>query len=370
MGKISEANVFSTSSAGSEDYKPFQALDIAQIALESANIGIWIIDLSSRAFQASPRTKELFSYTPEKEMSFDDAMSRIPEKYRPGVVGAIENASTRRENFAIEFPLTGIGKEKQKWLSMLGGSSNTDKNSCYFSGIIMDITEQKNNDLRKSKFIGMVSHELKTPLTALKAYIQMLNTWAKKQKDNFTIGALSKVERQVKKMLNMINGLLNLSGAESGKIHLIKQDFFMNELISEVIEETQFITSSDNIVMVNCKAVNVHADREKIEQVIINLLSNAAKYSEKDSPIQISCFQTENQVQVNIKDKGMGIEPANIETLFDPHYRVERKETQKISGFGIGLYLCSEIIKRHNGKIWVESAIGKGSTFMFTLPLT
>jgi signal transduction histidine kinase len=234
----------------------------------------------------------------------------------------------------------------------------------------MDFTEQKHNDLRKSRFIGIVSHELKTPLTALKAYIQMLNTWAKKQKDHFTIGALSKAERQVKKMLNMINGLLNLSGAESGEIHLNKQDFLMNDLIREVIEETQFITASDNIILVPFETVKVNADQEKIEQVLINLLSNAAKYSGKDTLIEISCVQSKDSLQLNVKDFGMGIKPENIELLFDPHYRVESKETEKISGFGIGLYLCAEIIKRHNGKIWVESELGKGSTFMFTLPLS
>jgi signal transduction histidine kinase len=93
-----------------------------------------------------------------------------------------------------------------------------------------------------------------TPLTALKAYVQMLSNWAKKQKDSFTIGTLSKVEKQVKKMLNMINSLLNLSGAEAGKIHLTKQEFLLEELISEVIEETLFITSSHRIVLLPCEA--------------------------------------------------------------------------------------------------------------------
>lgn len=369
MDETSETNGLPKSAAEPGHEGPFQTLDVAHIALESANIGIWIIDLATRAFLPSPRTKELFGYPPDNEMSFDAAMSKIPGKYKQKVAAAIENAFTKRGNFSIEFPITVFGNNKYKWLSILGGCS-TDESTSYFSGVVLDITEQKNNELRKSKFIGMVSHELKTPLTALKAYIQMLNTWAIKQKDHFTIGALSKVEKQVKKMLNMINGLLNLSGAESGKIHLNKQDFLLNELISEVIEETQFITSSDNIIMIPGETVKVHADREKIEQVIINLLSNAAKYSDKNSPIEISCSLIENWVQVTIKDTGMGIEPENIEKLFDPHYRVERKETENIPGFGIGLYLCAEIIKRHKGKIWVESETGKGSKFMFTLPVS
>ncbi|MDB5136394.1 MAG: hypothetical protein JWP37_2997 [Mucilaginibacter sp.] len=136
-----------------------------------------------------------------------------------------------------------------------------------------------------------------------------------------------------------------------------------------MIEETLFITASDSIVLVPYETIEVHADQEKIEQVLINLLSNAAKYSGKNSPIEISCHKIHNKVQISIKDSGMGIGPENIEKLFDPHYRVKSKETEKISGFGIGLYLCSEIVKRHHGKIWVESEIGNGSVFSFTLPL-
>lgn len=369
MDKASETKIVTKSGSEPDIYKPFQTLDVAQIALEATNIGIWIIDITTKAFLPSPCTKELFGFTTRDEMSFDDALSQIPEKHRSGVVAAVENAFTKRTSFSVQFPVASAGEKKHKWLSFIGGCSNKDEGTCYFSGIVMDITEQVHNDQRKSKFIGMVSHELKTPLTALKAYIQMLNNWAKKQKDQFTIGTLSKVEKQVKKMLNMINGLLSLSGAEAGKIHLNKQDFLLDELISEVIEETQFITSLDNIVFVPCGEVKVCADREKIEQVIINLLSNAAKYSDKDSLIEISCLQIRNKVQVNIKDNGIGIRPENIEKLFDPHYRVESKETEKISGFGIGLYLCAEIIKRHKGKISVESVPGKGSAFMFTLPL-
>jgi signal transduction histidine kinase len=103
--------------------------------------------------------------------------------------------------------------------------------------------------------------------------------------------------------------------------------------------------------------------------VLVNLLSNAAKYSSQDAPIEIECLKKGSIVEVSIKDEGLGIASADIDKLFLPHYRVESKETEKITGFGIGLYLCSEIIQRHKGKIWAESELGKGSTFKFTLPI-
>ncbi|MFA6082847.1 ATP-binding protein [Mucilaginibacter sp.] len=352
-----------------ETNEPFLTLDIAQMALDSANVGIWILHATSWNFLPSTRTKALFGFLPEEEMSFDDALLKVDDKHRRAVLAAVEKAIKQHSNLYVECPVISPTEKKNRWLSITGGFSTSDLTNSYFSGIVVDITEQKQNDLRRSKFIGMVSHELKTPLTALKAYVQMLNNWAKKQKDSFTIGALSKVEKQVKKMLNMINSLLNLSGAEAGKIHLNKQEFDMDELIREVIDETLFITSSHNITIAPGDRVRVNADRDKIEQVMVNLLSNAAKYSGKEEPIEVACTKEENTLTVSIHDQGMGISPDDIEKLFLPHYRAETRETEKIAGFGIGLYLCSEIIHRHKGKIWVESEPGHGSTFKFTLPI-
>ncbi|OKS86738.1 PAS domain-containing sensor histidine kinase [Mucilaginibacter polytrichastri] len=345
------------------------SLDFAKMALESANVGIWVMDAESRNFTPSDRTKELFGFASHEEMSFDDAVSRIAEKPRQAFLSIVDNAFKLRTSFYAECPVVIPPDRKTEWLSVTGGFNTSDKTNNYFSGIIVNITEQKQNDLRRSKFIGIVSHELKTPLTALKAYVQMLNTWAKKQKDNFSLGALSKVDRQVKKMLNMINSLLNLSSAEAGKIHLNKQAFSVNDLIHQVIEETMFVTSSHNITIDECPDVNIIADRDKIEQVIVNLLSNAAKYSGKDEPIEVACTIENNAITISISDKGMGISQEDIEKLFLPNYRAETKEIEKIAGFGIGLYLCSEIITQHNGRIWVESALGQGSTFSFSLPL-
>src|ERR1700710_967639 len=254
--------------AGADE--PFQSIDVARVALESANVGIWILDAASRKFLPSARTKALFGFLPEEEMSFEAALLKVADKHRRTVLSMMEDAISQHTNVYIECPVVTPAEHKHRWLSITGGFSTSDASNSYFSGIVVDITEQKQIDLRKSKFIGMVSHELKTPLTALKAYVQMLNTWAKKQKDNFTIGALSKVDKQVRKMLNMINSLLNLSGAEAGKIHLNKQEFILDELINEVIDETLFITSTHQIVMSPCDTIRVNADRDKIEQVIVN----------------------------------------------------------------------------------------------------
>lgn len=170
-------------------------------------------------------------------------------------------------------------------------------------------------------------------------------------------------------MTNMINGFLNISRLESGKIQIVKQPFLMGDLIREVISEIN-LTGADHILEFQpCEKLVVEADRDKISSVLVNLLSNAVKYSPKGTPIRVDCLQEQWEVKVSIQDEGLGIKAEDCIHIFDRYYRVENNRTQHISGFGIGLYLSAEIIRRHDGRIWVESKLGKGSVFYFTLPL-
>jgi signal transduction histidine kinase len=148
-----------------------------------------------------------------------------------------------------------------------------------------------------------------------------------------------------------------------------KEIFELDELIKEVIDETKTTTSSHSLNFIECDPVEVFADRGKIASVISNLLSNAIKYSPAGRNIEIQCEAKGDQVLVSVKDEGIGVKPQDKERLFDRYYRVTNTNTTHISGFGIGLYLCAEIINYHSGKIWVESEDGKGSTFYFSLPI-
>jgi PAS domain S-box-containing protein len=237
------------------------------------------------------------------------------------------------------------------------------------SKIARDITEKKQDETRKSDFIGMVSHELKTPLTSLNAIIQVANAKLKNSEDNFLVGAMQKAGVQVKRMSTMINGFLNVSRLESASLLIDKQTFQLQELIADVAEEIMFTISSHHISFIPCSPVQVFADQDKISSVISNLIGNAVKYSPNGTAIKISCAVDKRQVVVSFKDEGIGIKPEDTGKIFDRYYRVEGADTKHISGFGIGLYLSAEIIRRHEGSIWVESESGQGSTFYFSLPL-
>lgn len=237
------------------------------------------------------------------------------------------------------------------------------------SKIARDITERKLDENRKNDFIGMVSHELKTPLTSLSAILQVAKAKLNKTDDAFLSGAMQKANHQVKRMSTMINGFLNISRLESGKIQIDKRLFNIEALIHEVVDEMKVTATTHTINAVECDAVEVNADQEKIQSVISNLISNAVKYSPNGTVIYIACKNTGKEAIVSVRDEGIGIQPTDAEKIFDRYYRVENGNTQHISGFGIGLYLSAEIIERHGGRIWVESESGKGSTFYFSLPL-
>ncbi|GAB3907086.1 PAS domain-containing sensor histidine kinase [Mucilaginibacter boryungensis] len=237
------------------------------------------------------------------------------------------------------------------------------------SKIARDITEKKLEEQRKNDFIGMVSHELKTPLTSLSAIVQMAHSKLRHSEDPFLTKAMENANRQVKRMTRMINGFLNVSRLEAGKLLIEKQPFDLEELLQEIVAETRLTISTHNFNLEGCKDIIVNADWDKISSVVSNLIGNAIKYSPKGKLIDIYCKVESGSVIVSVKDEGMGIKPQDISRIFDRYYRVETDNTRHISGFGVGLYLSAEIIRRHGGEIWVESESGKGSTFYFSLPL-
>lgn len=247
---------------------------------------------------------------------------------------------------------------------------DAQRNIIGLSKIARDITEKKQEEQRKNDFIGMVSHELKTPLTSLSAIIQVATSKLKDGGDEFLTGAMENAGRQIKKMTGMINGFLNISRLESGQLLIEKEPFRLDLLLLEILEETKLTVGSHAFNLDGCNNIIVNADRDKISSVISNLISNAVKYSPRGKLIDIRCQLEKEAVIVSIKDEGIGIKPSDIDRVFDRYYRVENSDLRHVSGFGIGLYLSAEIIKRHNGKIWAESKNGKGTTFYFSLPLT
>jgi len=220
---------------------------------------------------------------------------------------------------------------------------------------------------KKDEFIGLASHELKTPLASINGYLQILNRLIKDETPQKFLG---KASLQIRKLTSLVNDLLDVSKIEAGKLKLTIANFELRNIIEDSIELIKNTTDVYDIVLLESPvSCPVEGDSQRIEQVVINLLSNAIKYSPGANRVEVKFFQQEDKVLVGIKDFGLGIPADKINNLFSRFYRVD-EATPNISGLGIGLYLSHEIITRHNGTIWVESELGKGSTFWFSLPGT
>jgi len=346
-----------------------KAKDILKIAMDASEMGSWNIDIESKKVLLSERAQQIYELE-SNTLSLDEAKSLISAENLSFLTSNIRKALHNKEAFNIEYQININGiKTKTKWLRTAGKAYyNEQGKGVYIAGAVLDITEHKQDEIRKNDFIGMVSHELKTPLTALNAYVQLLQFKLKETGNDFTTETLEKINVQLKRMWLMIDGFLNVSLLESGKIQLNKTDFDLVDLIKTIAEENRVILPSHFIQVIGPEGLIVNADKEKIGNVVNNLISNAAKYSKKESLIAIKCEKRTGEFVVSVEDEGIGIKENDIPKLFERFFRVESLSTQTIAGFGVGLYICAEVIERHRGKIWAESKFGKGSTFYFSLP--
>ncbi len=234
---------------------------------------------------------------------------------------------------------------------------------------VLDITERKRLEQRKDEFIGIASHELKTPLTSIKGYVQILERIIKQLDDAKLNVYLQKTNSYVDRLNSLISDLLDVSKIQAGKLQLNLTKFNFNDLIDEIIENIRHTNTSHEIIKEGSTNKKILGDEHRLEQVLSNLIINAIKYSPKADKVIIKSLINSKELKVSITDFGIGVPKKDQEKLFQRFYRVE-KTSKKFSGLGIGLYISSEIIERHGGKIWVESKEGKGSTFYFTIPLS
>jgi PAS domain S-box-containing protein len=235
--------------------------------------------------------------------------------------------------------------------------------------LIVDLTERKQLERQKDEFISIASHELKTPVTSLKAYAQVLTKRMTKKGDTDSASHLIKMDNQLDKLTNLIKDLLDVTKIEGGKLQFQNDYFDMNELVREIVEEVQRTTERHAIQITGILTKKLYGDRERIGQVLINLLSNAIKYSPNAEKVTVSLQEGTDTTTICVRDYGVGI-PKNMQAkVFDRFFRVNDTRSQTFPGLGLGLYISAEIIKRQKGKIWIESEPGKGSEFCFSLPV-
>jgi two-component system sensor histidine kinase VicK len=324
-------------------------------------------DLNSIVTSWNSSAERLFGYT-AKEMIGHSIVKLIPEdrvEEEPQIITRIKNGQ-RVDHFET--------KRKTKYGKLLDVSLTISPvidisgRIIGISKIARDITDKKHEEQRKNDFIAIVSHELKTPLTSMRSYVQLARGKAAERGDAFTENVLGRAETQTRKMTTLIQDFLNLSRLEEGKMSLNVSDFSLTGLMEEVLNDTLTLSTTHQITYDPCQEVTISGDREKLGQVLTNLVGNAIKYSPEGTAITMQCKLNNGQVEFSVTDQGYGISQADQSRLFERFYRVNDGRQGHVTGFGIGLYLVSEILKLHGGEISVKSEPGAGSTFAFILP--
>lgn len=243
------------------------------------------------------------------------------------------------------------------------------ENSRLYQQSQKEIEARKALEKQKDDFIGMASHELKTPVTSLKGFTQVLQVMAERNEQPGYVDLLKKMDAQLNKLTDLIGDLLDVTKIESGRLHFNLTKFDFDQLVDDVVESLQLTTEKHVLIKQGKTGKTVYGDRDRIEQVMNNLISNAIKYSPHTEKIMVMSAVEDGLIQFCVQDFGIGIPKDKQEKVFEQFFRVSGPNTHTFPGLGLGLYISSEIIKRLGGRIWVNSNKGKGSTFCFSLPI-
>jgi PAS domain S-box-containing protein len=338
------------------------------LAVKSAEMGEWEWDINTGSIHFSETARALAGLpAADAEMSPHRVMLLIYPPDQPALLAQLETAMNGLQILQAEYRIVRADNQEIRWVNTYGRVVAQEAGrSSRMIGVVYDITARKVLEKQKDDFISQASHELKTPVSAIKAFSELLeeNTGASSGAA-FSKSILKKLNGQVDRLIKLIHDLLDASTITEGKMTLHPEPFDINEAIGEQIEPFQRIAGSRRIKWEPAAVSMVHADRDRILQVVTNFVSNAVKYSPKEGEVVISTEDKLDGVIVKVRDAGPGIPQEVQPYLFDRYYRVPN---QQLKGFGLGLYISAAIIRQHMGTIGVESVPDKGATFYFTLP--
>ncbi len=271
------------------------------------------------------------------------------------------------ETLDLEIRVRRIDEEEYRYHLLRAIPIREGETIIKWVGTFTDIEDQKQAVRKKDEFISIASHELKTPLTTIKAYVQLLDRSI--EEPDPTKLYVERALVQVKRLDDLIVDLLDLSKIESGKLKFNKKPFRFDTILSNAIEMIRQTYPEYTIIRSGEADIELYGDEMRIEQVIINYLTNAVKYSPENKEIHIDAYiRPDDHLFVRVRDFGIGIRKDHQSNIFSKFYRVE-ESASRFQGLGIGLYICAEIIRRHEGEYGVESEPGQGSVFYFSVPV-
>lgn len=340
------------------------------LLIKNASDIITVIDKNAVITYESPAIESVLGYHPEERIGKSIRNDAIvhPDDLSLKLSLLQKAIKSPKENISGEFRL----RHKDGSYRTMEAIFNNMLENKKINGVIAtyrDITERKLLEHHKDEFIGIASHELKTPVTSLKAYLQILEESLVKANDVRSVDLLSKMNKQVDRLAILIKDLLDFTRIEGGQLKFREEQYELNELVLEIVEEVQRTTRQHTIQTFLSRPVLIEGDRYRTGQVITNLLNNAIKYSPKADSVVVRTNVNKESITVSVEDFGIGIEHELQTRVFDRFFRVNEIQQHHFTGLGLGLYIAAEFVKRQGGKIWVTSEAGNGSVFYFLLPI-
>jgi PAS domain S-box-containing protein len=334
-----------------------------RLAVEAGDIGTFDLDLATGVMLTSERFNVIFGFDKTVEWKVFAAAIH-PDDYEVRV-----NAHNKSLETGVLFYEARVIYPDQSihWVRVQGKVLYDGQKEPYrILGTFLDITQVQRLNQQKDDFISIASHELKTPITSLKASLQLLDRMKNNPAPELLPRLIEQSNRSMQKISSLVEDLLNVSRANETGLKLNKTHFAVSELLNDCCNHVR-VGGKYQLIVQGDEQIQMYADAHSIDQVVVNLVNNAVKYAPDSLEIIMTIEKLDGAVKVSVKDTGPGIHPDKIAHLFDRYYQAENSGFQN-SGLGLGLYISSEIVKRHGGSIGVDSRLGKGSTFWFTVP--
>lgn len=341
--------------------------DRLSVALSAASLGSYDLDLETGKMECSDRCKLNFGRNIAEEFNFPDLMESILPQYKDAVHKAVDDALKTGGIYEADYQIQ-LPNGELRWIHASGSPRYDAKNNpLRMIGVTLDITQRKAYEQRRDDFLSVAAHELKTPITVLKANLQLLERIKSQLDSDKAKQLIEGASASMTKVNILVEDLLNISKNSGGRLELEKNWFDIPQILETCCSHVR-IGGDHELIVTGEKHLEVFADEHRIEQVLVNLVNNAVKYAPDSKMIHLILEKTDQHAKISVKDSGPGISIQQIPKLFDRYWQAE-KSSSGYRGLGLGLSICAEIIERHGGKIGVDSELGEGSTFWFTLPL-
>lgn len=347
-----------------------------ELAVSGSTDGLWDWNLVTNTLYISSRYKEMIGYQDhEFENSFENVTNQIHSEDTVSVFGALKKHIEEDVPFSVEFRMK-MKSGEFKWILSRGKAIRDEHGKAIrMVGFNTDITERKEIEKMKSQFFDTISHELRTPLTPIHQFTTILQDGlggpiTDAQKEYLDIILKNTIQLQ-----SIIGDLVDVSRISTGKLSTVKEVVSVPDLCSKIIQSFKFTAKGKDIQLMNMipnQLPMIWVDPIRFEQVLRNLIDNAIKFTPLQGTVVVRAtypWTQENMVCFSVTDTGHGIEGDNKNRVFDRLYQVVNRAESSQKGLGLGLYICKEIVEKHDGQIWVESEVGKGSIFYFTIPV-